>query len=64
LRADQVQAHLPFMRSAYYIAFSRQTDAAVVQRWRRALDAMHQDGSFAEIFRRWMPHAQLPTATE
>ncbi len=64
LRADQVQAHLPFMRSAYYIAFSRQTDATVVQRWRRALDAMHQDGSFAEIFRRWMPHAQLPTATE
>ncbi|PTS85258.1 ABC transporter substrate-binding protein [Pseudomonas sp. HMWF032] len=64
LRADQVQAHLPFMRSAYYIAFSPQTDAAVVQRWRRALDAMHKDGSFAEIFRRWMPHAQLPTATE
>lgn len=64
LRADQVQAHLPFMRSAYYIAFSPQTDAAVVQRWRRALDGMHQDGSFTEIFRRWMPHAQPPTATE
>lgn len=64
LRADQVQAHLPFMRSAYYIAFSLKTDAAVVQRWRRALDGMHQDGSFAEIFRRWMPHAQTPTATE
>lgn len=64
LRPDQVQAHLPFMRSAYYIAFSPQTDAALVERWRRALDAMHQDGSFAQIFRRWLPHAELPTATE
>jgi polar amino acid transport system substrate-binding protein len=64
LRPDQVQAHLPFMRSAYYIAFSPQTDAALVERWRSTLDAMHQDGSFALIFRRWLPHAELPTATE
>jgi len=64
LRVDQVQAHLPFMRSAYYIAFSPQTDAAVVLRWRRELDVMHQDGSFAQIFRRWLPHAEMPTATE
>jgi len=21
---------------------------------------MHQDGSFAEVFQRWMPHADLP----
>ena len=64
LRPEQVQAHLPFMRSAYYIAFSPQTDTALVERWRRALDAMHEDGSFAQIFRRWLPHAELPTATE
>ncbi|WP_339523198.1 substrate-binding periplasmic protein [Pseudomonas sp. EA_35y_Pfl2_R111] len=64
LRPEQVQAHLPFMRSAYYIAFSLQTDAALVERWRRALDEMHQDGSFAQIFRRWLPHAELPTTTE
>lgn len=64
LHPEQVQAHLPFMRSAYYIAFSLQTDAALVERWRRALDAMHEDGSFAVIFRRWLPHADLPTATE
>lgn len=64
LRPDQVQEHLPFMRSTYYIAFSPQTDAALVERWQRALDGMHQDGSFAQIFRRWLPHAELPTATE
>lgn len=64
LQPEQVQAHLPFMRSAYYIAFSLQTDTALVERWRRALDDMHKDGSFAQIFRRWLPHAELPTATE
>jgi polar amino acid transport system substrate-binding protein len=64
LSPDQVQAHLPFMRSAYYIAFSPQTDAALVERWRRALEGMHEDGSFAQIFRRWLPQAELPTATE
>jgi len=26
-----VQAHLPFMRSAYYIAFSLQTDTALAE---------------------------------
>jgi polar amino acid transport system substrate-binding protein len=25
---------------------------------------MHEDGSFAQIFRRWLPQAELPTATE
>jgi polar amino acid transport system substrate-binding protein len=64
LSPDQVQAHLPFMRSAYYIAFSPQTDVALVERWRRALESMHEDGSFAQIFRRWLPQAELPTATE
>ena len=61
LRASDVQAHLSLMRSAYYIAFSPQTDAVVVERWQHALRVMHQDGSFAEIFQRWMPHAELPT---
>ncbi len=60
LRATDVQAHLPLMRSAYYIAFSLQTDAAVIERWQEALRGMHQDGSFAEVFQRWMPHADLP----
>lgn len=64
LRPDQVQAHLPFMRSAYYIAFSRQTDAAVIARWQRALAEMRQDGSFAAIFRRWLPDAELPSVDQ
>jgi polar amino acid transport system substrate-binding protein len=64
LSPDQVQAHLPFMRSAYYIAFSLNTDAAVITRWQRALAEMRQDGSFAAIFRRWLPDAELPNADE
>lgn len=64
LSTDQVQAHLPFMRSAYYIAFSRKTDPVVVERWQQALAEMRQDGSFAAIFRRWLPDAELPTAND
>ena len=64
LRPDQVQAHLPFMRSAYYIAFSRKTDPAVVERWRQELAGMRKDGSFTAIFRRWLPDAEMPLANE
>lgn len=64
LRPEQVQAHLPFMRSAYYIAFSPQTDAALVERWRQELAAMRKDGSFTAIFRRWLPHAEMPLVNE
>ncbi len=64
LRPDQVQAHLPFMRSAYYIAFSPNTDARVVERWQRELSAMRKDGEFEAIFRRWLPDAELPLEDE
>ncbi|NQD91302.1 transporter substrate-binding domain-containing protein [Pseudomonas sp. CrR25] len=60
LSPEQVQAHAPFMHSAYYIAFSLQTDPQAVAAWQRALAEMRQDGSFAAIFRRWLPHAELP----
>lgn len=55
LTPDQVQAHVPFMHTAYYIAFSRQTDPAVVAAWQRELAGMRQDGSYEAIFRHWLP---------
>lgn len=60
LSIDEVQAHLPFMQSSYYIAFSPQTDRERVRRWQQALLSMHEDGSFAVIFRRWFAEAPLP----
>lgn len=61
LRRDQVQAHLPFMQTAYYIAFSRQTSPAVVDAWRQTLAEMRQDGSYEAIIRHWLPQAEPVT---
>jgi len=60
LKPQDVTAHVPFMRSAYYIAFSPQTSVVRVARWQRALRQMHEDGSLAAILRRWLPHAPMP----
>lgn len=60
LRPADVNAHLPFMRSAYYIAFSLPTSVERVARWQLALRQMHEDGSLAAILRRWLPQAELP----
>ena len=60
LKPQDVTAHVPFMRSAYYIAFSPQTSVVRVVRWQRALQQMHDDGSLAAILKRWLPHAPMP----
>lgn len=60
LKPQDVTAHVPFMRSAYYIAFSPQTSVVRVVRWQRALQQMHEDGSLEAILRRWLPHAPMP----
>ncbi|WP_428605336.1 substrate-binding periplasmic protein [Sedimenticola sp.] len=46
-----------------YIAFSKQTDDAVVERWQKALTAMHRDGTFQRIFERWLPGQTPPSET-
>mgnify|MGYP002715709020 FL=1 len=60
LKPQDVTAHVPFMRSAYYIAFSPQTSVVRVMRWQRALQQMHEGGSLAAILKRWLPHAAMP----
>lgn len=57
---EDVQAHLAFMRSDYYIAFSPQTAPAVVESWRRELEGMRRDGSLTAILERWLPQAAWP----
>ena len=58
LTPDQVQPHLAFMRSDYYIVFSPQTAPALVERWRGELDGMRRDGSLEGILQRWLPAAR------
>jgi polar amino acid transport system substrate-binding protein len=43
-----------------YVAFSLQTDPAIIRSWRAALASMHEDGTFADIHARWLPGQQPP----
>lgn len=60
LTPEEVQAHMVFMHSDYYITFSPQTAPAMVERWRRELDGMLRDGSLRAILVRWLPGAEMP----
>lgn len=60
IQADEVQLLFSFMHSDSYIAFSQQTDDALIARWQRELDGMKSDGSFAAIYHKWLPGEPLP----
>lgn len=62
MEAGAVKRQLCFMEHQSYLAFSLQTDAAIVRRWQDSLQAMHADGSFARIHQRWFPGRPLPDA--
>lgn len=49
-----------FSHNSSYIAFNRATPDTVVQAWQAALDAMKKDGSYSEIFSRWLPELPQP----
>ena len=59
-KADDIQEVFVYLNSALYIAFSKGTDAAVVEKWNRAFSSMKRDGSFAAIFRKYFPNSPLP----
>jgi len=46
-------------RTYFYIALSRDTPADVVTSWQSTLDALKQDGTFARIYRGYLPEAEL-----
>jgi polar amino acid transport system substrate-binding protein len=60
LTPEEVQGHLAFLQSDYYIAFSPHTSPQLVMQWQRQLDGMREDGGLDDIRRRWLPHAALP----
>ncbi|MFI8381500.1 substrate-binding periplasmic protein [Pseudomonas sp. NPDC079086] len=60
IQADEVQLLFSFMHGDTYIAFSQQTDDALISRWQRELDTMKSDGSFAAIHQKWLPGEPLP----
>ncbi|GIZ11150.1 ABC transporter substrate-binding protein [Pseudomonas sp. NCCP-436] len=64
LRPDEVEAVFPYRHAYGYIAFSLDTDDALIQRWQAALDAMKHDGRFSRIHQRWLPGAEEPGLRE
>lgn len=60
MQVGEVQALFSFMHNDAYIAFSPQTDDALIARWQSELDAMKADGSFAVLYRKWLPDEPLP----
>ena len=62
MEASAVKRQLCFMQNQSYLAFSLQTDEAIVNRWQDSLQTMRADGSFARIHNRWFPGRPLPDA--
>lgn len=48
-----LELQFTLMGTNSYIAFSKNTDPALVQRWQQALDQLTRDGGLLRIHRRW-----------
>ena len=59
-KGDDLQEVFVYLNSALYIAFSKNTDAAIVDKWNKAFLSMKRDGSFAAIIRKYFPNSPLP----
>jgi polar amino acid transport system substrate-binding protein len=53
MNRDEVELLFTFMSNQSYIAFSKNTDPQLVQRWQQALDELTRDGSLQRIQQRW-----------
>ncbi len=60
LEAGELEIALSFYQIDAYIAFSKKTDAAIVELWRDALDSMKTDGTFQRIYGEWFPGKTPP----
>lgn len=57
---DAIETALVYPGALGYLAFSLATPDEEVQRWQLALDSLRHDGSFARLFKRWLPHMLPP----
>ncbi len=61
-QAGDIEEVISVKTNYLYIAFSKATDDAIVQSWQSALNAMVDDGRFADIYRKWLPTEAPPSA--
>jgi polar amino acid transport system substrate-binding protein len=58
-RMADLEPVLTVSQTYFYIALSRDTPPERVKAWQAALDGLKADGSFAEIYGKYLPHADL-----
>ena len=63
LNPDDYKILYRFYSVQMYIAHSKNTDPAIVNKWQKAFEQMIADGSFKRIHKRWLPNNKLPRKT-
>ena len=53
--ASDLEELLVFGEAELYLAFSKETSAAVIAPWRQAMEEMRRDGTFKKIYQKWYP---------
>lgn len=56
----EVELVLPFKDVIAYIAISKSTSRAVVDRWQAALETIKREGTFDKISSQWLPAESIP----
>lgn len=56
---DDLEPVLTVTHTDFYIAMSRDTSAEVVHAWQATLDSFKKDGTFARLYRRYLPSVDL-----
>ncbi len=59
-KGADVREAMPFLKSQYFIAFSKETNPETVHAWNDALEAMKKDRTFERIYRTYYPRQPLP----
>jgi polar amino acid transport system substrate-binding protein len=59
-KAGDLKQLLVFFRSQVWIAFSKGMDPAIVKAWGAAFAAMKKDGTYAAIYKKYLPNLPLP----
>jgi len=60
LNPDDFEVLYIFNTVQMYIAHSKGTEKAIVDKWQVAFDAMKKDGTLAKILKKWIPTAKVP----
>ncbi len=63
-QANQIKKVFDVQKEFMYIAFSKNTPDEVIQQWQQALDEIKADGTYAQIFSKWIMFSlseSLPT---